>query len=160
MKEKIWGVLRLALGWVFFWAFIDKLFGLGFSTSSENSWLAGGSPTSGFLEFATKGPFQEIYQGMAGNPLVDWLFMLGLAFVGITLLSGVLVKLGSYTGIMMMVLMYTAAFMPPANNPFLDSHIVYIIVLFGLSINNSGFYFGFGRWWSERKIVKRYNILI
>src|SRR3712207_7355187 len=41
--------LRLALGWIFLWAFVDKLFGLGFATKAENAWIDGGSPTQGFL---------------------------------------------------------------------------------------------------------------
>src|SRR3546814_5818912 len=37
--------LRVGVGSVFLWAFLDKLFGLGYSTPSERSWLNGGSPT-------------------------------------------------------------------------------------------------------------------
>ncbi|MEK6968627.1 MAG: hypothetical protein AABX51_08445, partial [Nanoarchaeota archaeon] len=67
-KEQIsWGVLRISLGLVFFWAFIDKLFGLGFATTPEKSWLAGGSPTAGFLAGATKGPFKAIFAGLSGQ---------------------------------------------------------------------------------------------
>ena len=40
---------RLALGWIFLWAFLDKLFGLGHSTPSTGAWINGGSPTKGFL---------------------------------------------------------------------------------------------------------------
>ena len=29
--------LRLALGWIFLWAFLDKLFGLGLATKAENA---------------------------------------------------------------------------------------------------------------------------
>ena len=61
----VWAVLRLLMGWTFFWAFIDKLFGLGFATAAESSWLNGGSPTAGFLKFATHGPFAEFYQAGA-----------------------------------------------------------------------------------------------
>ncbi|HLV72357.1 MAG TPA: hypothetical protein VKY91_06180, partial [Vulgatibacteraceae bacterium] len=28
----VWAAARLALGWIFAWAFVDKLFGLGFAT--------------------------------------------------------------------------------------------------------------------------------
>jgi thiosulfate dehydrogenase [quinone] large subunit len=38
--------LRLALGWIFLWAVIDKLFGLGFATPAKNAWIDGGSPTT------------------------------------------------------------------------------------------------------------------
>jgi thiosulfate dehydrogenase [quinone] large subunit len=41
--------LRLALGWVFLWASLDKLFGWGFATPEKNAWINGGSPTKGFL---------------------------------------------------------------------------------------------------------------
>src|SRR5688572_9064984 len=37
--------VRLALGWVFLWAFLDKAFGLGFATSAARAWIDGGSPT-------------------------------------------------------------------------------------------------------------------
>ena len=61
---------------------------------------------------------------MAGNVLVDWLFMLSLTYVGVALLLGLTVKLGAYTGALMMALMYTAVFILPKHNPFLDEHIV------------------------------------
>lgn len=34
------GVTRLALGWVFLGAFLDKTFGLGFATPADAAWLA------------------------------------------------------------------------------------------------------------------------
>ncbi len=42
----VWAVLRLLMGWTFFWAFIDKLFGLGFATAAESSWLNVGLGTN------------------------------------------------------------------------------------------------------------------
>ena len=44
--------LRLALGFEFLWAFLDKTFGLGYSTPSSQAWINGGSPTKGFLSGA------------------------------------------------------------------------------------------------------------
>src|SRR4051794_31813772 len=70
--------IRLALGWVFLWAFLDKLFGLGLSTPAANSWLNGGSPTAGFLGKAATGPFTGFYHSIAGNVVVDVLFMAAL----------------------------------------------------------------------------------
>lgn len=46
------GILRILVGFTFFWAFIDKLFGLGFATPSERAWINGGSPTTGYLTMA------------------------------------------------------------------------------------------------------------
>jgi thiosulfate dehydrogenase [quinone] large subunit len=154
----VWGLLRLSMGWIFFWAFIDKLFGLGFATSPAKSWLAGGSPTFGFLKFATKGPLAEFYQGLAGNAVADWLFMLGLLFVGLSLLFGIFVKIASYTGILVVLLMYTAGFLPPEHNPFLDEHLIYPLIMFGLTLVNSGHWLGLGKWWSQTKLVAKYPI--
>ncbi len=56
----VWAVLRLGMGWTFSWAFIDKVFGLGFATKAAGAWLNGGSPTFGFLKFGTKGPFADL----------------------------------------------------------------------------------------------------
>ena len=87
--ESIWGLLRISIGWIFLWAFIDKLFGLGFATTSEKAWISGASPTSDFLTFGTRGPLVGFYQGLAGNALVDWLFMIGLLLVGLALILGI-----------------------------------------------------------------------
>ncbi len=35
--------IRLALGWIFLWAFLDKLFGLGHETASANAWIQSAS---------------------------------------------------------------------------------------------------------------------
>lgn len=41
--------IRIALGFIFLWAFLDKVFGLGFSTPSAKAWINGGNPSQGFL---------------------------------------------------------------------------------------------------------------
>lgn len=145
------------MGWIFIWAFLDKLFGLGFATESEKAWINGGSPTLGFLKFGTDGPLATMYQSMAGNVFVDWLFMLGLALIGLALLLGVGVRIAGYTGSLLMLLMWSAS-LPPSNNPFMDEHIIYILVLIGLTVTHAGQYFGFGTWWENTKLVQRYSI--
>jgi|SRR3989344_2033937 len=77
-RENFLGILRIFMGWIFLWPFLDKLIGLGFTTSPKNAWLNGGSPTTGFLSNATKGPLELFYKTLAGSTVVDWLFMLGL----------------------------------------------------------------------------------
>ena len=154
-----WVLLRLALGWTFFWGFIDKVFGLGFATEAEAAWLNGGSPTFGFLNFGTKGPFAEVFQGMAGNVFVDWLFMLGLLGIGVALLAGVAVRAAAWAGVSMMVLMYIAGFIPPEHNPFVDEHLINAIVLFGLANSNAGATFGFQGWWRKTSVVKNLPFL-
>ncbi len=126
-EKIIYVSLRFVMSFIFLWAFFDKVFGLGYATKSAQAWIHGGSPTTGFLSFAAKGPFVEIFKSLAGMPLVDWLFMGGLLFVGLTLLLNRYVVWGSVVGIMMMILMYLSLLFPE-NNPVIDEHIVYILV--------------------------------
>ena len=98
MKNVI-GLTRIVFGTIFLWAFIDKLFGLGYATcrdsktmivsmGCDSSWLHGGSPTTGFLKFATHGPLSGFYQSLSGQMWVDVLFMGGLLLIGIALILG------------------------------------------------------------------------
>ncbi|MDP2625099.1 MAG: hypothetical protein Q8P27_02835 [Candidatus Peregrinibacteria bacterium] len=158
IKQRLLALLRLSLGWTFFWGFIDKVWGLGFATLPEDAWLAGGSPTYGFLAFATKGPLAGFYQGMAGSPVVDWLFMMGLLLLGVSLLLGIGLRLASYGGPLLMLLLWSAA-LPPEHNPFMDEHIIYALLLFGMPYSNAGDYWGLGQWWAKQSLVKKFPIL-
>lgn len=153
----IWALLRLCMGFIMFWAFIDKVWGLGFSTTPEKSWLNGGSPTLGYLKSAV-GPFASFYQAIAGHPVTDFLFMLGLVCVGVALILGAGVRIAGYSGALMMFLMWTSH-LPPAQNPILDDHIVYILVFIGVALSDSGDLWGLGKWWSRTAIVKKCPIL-
>ena len=121
-------LLRLSMGFIFLWAFIDKTFGLGFATTADKAWISGGSPTFGFLSFGVKGPFANLFHSLAGVGIVDWLFMLGLLFIGLALIFNKFVKWAAFAGVIMMLLMYLALLLP-ANNPIIDDHIIYILVL-------------------------------
>lgn len=127
--------LRFVMSFIFLWAFFDKVFGLGFATTTEKAWIHGGSPTTGFLSFGVKGPFAEFFHSLAGVVVVDWLFMLGLLFVGLTLLLNKYVLWGALAGITMMVSMWLALLFPE-NNPFIDEHIVYALVFALLAIKS------------------------
>ena len=157
-QQVIWILLRIGMGIIFLWAFLDKVFGLGFSTLPGKAWLDGVSPTLGFLKFGSSGPFASIFQGMAGSAIVDWLFMLGLLLAGVCLLLGVCMRMAGYGGALMMLLIWLSV-LPPEHHPFLDEHIIYIFVLLGLNYAHSGQWFGLGRWWAARELVKKYPIL-
>jgi thiosulfate dehydrogenase [quinone] large subunit len=151
MKQKtryLLAALRISMGWIFLWSFADKLFGLGFSTAPENAWLAGGSPTYGFLTHATAGPLAGLYQSMAGAFLVDALFMFGLAGLGVALTLGIGLKIAGIGGSLMMLMMWSAH-LPPAQNPLIDQHIVYALVIILLAQTEAGMTWGLGSWWRE-----------
>jgi thiosulfate dehydrogenase [quinone] large subunit len=135
IQKIVWLKLRFVMSFIFLWAFFDKLFGLGFATTSEKAWIHGGSPTTGFLTGGVQGPFAPLFHSLAGVALVDWLFMLGLLLTGLTLLLNRYVRLGAIAGIVMMLLMWLAVLFP-ANNPIIDEHIVYALVLALLAIKS------------------------
>ncbi len=126
-QKRIVRALRYVMSFIFLWAFADKLFGLGFSTTYSKAWIHGGSPTTGFLTGAVQGPFAPMFTALAGVGIVDWLFMGGLLFIGLTFLFNRYVFWGSIAAMIMMVLMWLAVLFP-ANNPILDEHIVYALV--------------------------------
>lgn len=132
-----WSILRLGLGYIFLWAFLDKLIGLKVATCGTTSvgcseaWLHGGSPTAGFLGHATTGPFANFYHHLAGNVLVDWAFMLGLLFIGIGLFFGTWIKSAAVAGMVMMALMWSSLLWP-GNTPGVDEHVIYFLALFGI----------------------------
>lgn len=146
--------IRLALGWIFLWAFIDKLFGLGLATESKNAWINGGSPTKGFLTFGVAGPFKDVYAGIAGAAWADLLFMAGLAGIGVALLLGIGMRAAAVAGGLLLVLMWTAV-LPPENNPFMDDHLIYAAVLAVLALVDAGDTWGLGRVWARLPIVQR-----
>jgi len=134
--------LRIALGYIFLWAFIDKLFGLGVSTCQgfkdgcSQAWIHGGSPTAAFLGHATTGPLANFYHNLGGHIVVDWLFMLGLLFVGVGLFFGAWIKSASVAGIAMLAMMWSSLLWP-TNAPGVDEHIIYIFVLLFFLFNNA-----------------------
>lgn len=147
-------VLRIAMGWIFLWAFLDKLFGLGFATMDGKSWLDGVSPAAGFLSYGTSGPFASAFASLAGQAWVDWLFMAGLLGIGLALTFGVAMRLAAAGGSLLLGLMYLALLWPK-NNPFIDEHLIYIASLALLARLNAGDTWGLGRWWKSRGFVKK-----
>lgn len=151
-------VLRLGLGWVFLWAFLDKTFGLGHETTSKDAWINGGSPTKGFLAFAATGPFESFYHNIAGDAWADWLFMMGLLGIGAALLLGVTMRIAAAAGVVMMVMMWSVV-LPPDNNPFMDDHLAYALVLILLAAMGAGRTLGFGKYWEKIPLVQKHSWL-
>ena len=163
------GALRLSLGWVFLWAFLDKTFALGFDTGrdaktgvvtrfGDAAWINGGSPTLGFLKFGSDGPLASFYQSFAGAAWANWLFMIGLLGIGLALMLGVAMRIATVSGAAMMVLMWTAV-LPTPNNPFMDYHILYALTLVLLTLAGAGSTLGLGQAWNRLGIVQRHSFL-
>ncbi|MEO9224017.1 MAG: hypothetical protein ABI276_03400 [Acidimicrobiales bacterium] len=162
-------VSRIGVGFVFLWAFLDKLFGLGYSTPSGQSWLNGGSPTKGFLSHVAAGPFEHTFHTMAGKGWVDWLFMLGLLGVGVAVIAGVAMRPAAVAGVVMLAFMWAAEW-PPAKhgsagptmstNPIVDYHFVYALALVMLAVVGAGRAWGLGKAWERLPLVQRHRALV
>lgn len=144
---------RIVLGLVFLWAFLDKLFGLRYTTLPERAWIDGGEPTRGYLS-SSYGPLEGMFEAMAGNAFVDTLFMLGLLGIGLALTLGIATRLGGWSGVAMVSLMYLSHPAPWADpngtHPFIDSHVIEATILAIIALTNSGHTWGLGKWWEAR----------
>lgn len=163
-------VARLGIGFVFLWAFLDKTFGLGYSTPAPGAWLRHGSPTRGFLGGLHAGPLRGVFASWAGAAWADWLFMIGLAAIGVAVMLGVGLRVSAATGSVMLLLMWAAEW-PPARftdtgqptmstNPILDYHIVYALVLIVCAAAYAGHTWGLGRAWARLGLVQRHRWLV
>jgi len=173
------GTLRLLLGWTFLWAFLDKAFALGFATGrnvetgaitffgQNQAWFNGGSPTRGVFAYALHaGPFQGFYENLGNYQMTaqgptaappEWInvvYMVSMLLIGLGLITGVMTRLAAVGGIIWMVIFYTATAIWPDNNPFLDEHIVYSVLLVALIFANAGRYLGLGKFWQQVGFVK------
>jgi thiosulfate dehydrogenase (quinone) large subunit len=150
-----WTVLRLLLGWSFVWAFLDKMFGLGFATCRASdsssidylcdaSMIKGGSPTYGFLNFATQGSHTGgLFDWMAPSAadsinLADVGFMAVLLVGGVALMVGFAVRTAAIGGALLMLFMFLAGDVWPENNPVNSSHVIEMAAFLGVATVGAG----------------------
>ncbi|HZU58624.1 MAG TPA: DoxX family membrane protein, partial [Actinocrinis sp.] len=170
VREAAIAALRVGVGFAFFWAFLDKTFGLGYSTPSARAWIHGGSPTKGFLASVNVGPWQSMYHAWAGKQWADWLFMLGLLGIGLALILGIGLRFAAVAGTILVAMMWFAVF-PPAKhaadgsasgsvNPFVDEHVMDALALFTIAAFGTGSRLGLGAMWAKLPFVRRHRALL
>jgi thiosulfate dehydrogenase [quinone] large subunit len=177
--QRVFGALRLLLGFTFLWAFLDKAFALGFSTGrvlddagntvridffGDAAWIHGASPTAGVVGFALKGPFVDAIQSVTGYQMtatgptvaawVDWVYMLSMLLIGVGLMTGVMTRLAAAGGIVWLAVFYLGTSIWPEHNPFVDEHVIDAVVLVGIILANAGRYWGLGKAWQRVGWVK------
>ena len=138
-------LLRLSMGFIFIWSGFDKLV-TNFSAS-------------GFLVNASSGPLKDLFvrmgESQAALSVIDPLVVYGQIFIGFSLILGIFTRLGLLMGASQMLLFYLAALWP-AHNPFLDEHIVYILLMALLGALGAGRILGLDalieRWAPVKKV--------
>lgn len=162
-----WTVLRLLLGWSFLWAFFDKMFGLGFATCRvpesggsidyvcSAAMVKGGSPTYGFLTFATEASHTgSWFAWMAPSApdainAADVMFMAALLCLGVALMAGVFTRTAGIGGAVLMLFMFLASEVFPEQNPVNSSHIIEMVAYLGIASVGPGRFALQG--WFDRK---------
>jgi len=129
-------LLRLALGWLFFYA--------GWSKITNPDWSAVGYLTNAntFPDFFAKLAQPEVL------PLVNTLNEWGLLLIGVALLLGLFTRAAAFAGVVLMVLYYLPVLNFPhvAHGYLIDDHIIYIAALFVLIAQNAGKHFGLDKY--------------
>jgi len=87
--------------------------------------------------------------------VVNWLFMLGLLAIAVSLSLRIAMRFAAAAGSVMLVLMWSAS-LPPQDNLFLDNHIMYALLLIGLALVGAGNTLGLGRRWTQTNLVQRH----
>jgi len=127
-----WSVfaLRLALGFMFLYGGYEKIL----------TELNGGMATSGFLA-GRKGPLAFLFTSMSGNGAVEYLLVYGELLIGISLMLGIVTRVGGVSGAALSVLLYLSTLPAMAagftgsyfdylveNNGLINQYIIYVLV--------------------------------
>lgn len=125
---------RLAMGWTFLYAASHQVF--------DPNWTV-----VGFLSHTKT--FHDVYAVFttpAWAPVITFLVEYGHLLIGLSLISGLMVRVSASFGILLMIMYWTAhmdwPFIENKNNFILDYHIVYAGVLVYLIAKRAGHVWG------------------
>jgi thiosulfate dehydrogenase (quinone) large subunit len=129
---------RLAMAWTFLYAASHQVFVPGWSVA-------------GFLN-STK-TFHSFYSQLTGPgfaAVLTFLVEYGHLLIGLSLLTGLMVRVSATFGIMLMLVYWTAhmnfPYISDTNNLLIDEHIVYAGVLVFLIAKSAGHVWGLDGW--------------
>ncbi len=148
---KAWSMFfgRIALGFLFLWSGIGKI----------QTILAGKSATTGFLSGSSvaAGPLAPFFNSLAGNVVAEYLVVGGEFLIGISLIFGILTRVGAISGALQMLL-FTVAMWPIADtagaNPIVDYRVLYGLMFVMFFFLRPGQFLGFDGIFSRTKLLK------
>ncbi len=131
--KKMLAALRIALGWLFFYAGITKV--LNPEWTSKGYLLASKTFTGFYAWLASDGVL----------PIVDFMNQWWLTLLGVSLILGIFVRLSSVLGAGMMLLYWfpVLAFPYVDHGYLVDDHIVYALALLYFAAVRAGRWYGF-----------------
>ena len=142
-------ILRVALGWLFFYA--------GYTKIINPEWSA-----AGYLQTAKT--FTSFYVWLTTPgilPIVNFINEWGLTLLGVSLILGIGVRLSSVLGAAMMILYYLPILEFPkvGHGLLVDEHIIYAAALLLFSSVGAGRYYGLENWCSKLPICRKFPAL-
>ena len=156
--RKILAALRIVIGFNFFWSFLDKLLGLNYTTAAENAWIQGGSPTQGYLMGASDGWLGPMWEALAGNVVLDIVFMLALLGLGVAALTGAGLRIAAVAGVLLSIGFYLSQ-LPleagAATNPITTAHWYYFLLFLLFPFLDAGRTWGVANIWERFSIVQK-----
>lgn len=144
-------LLRLSMAWVFLYA-------------ASHQVLVPGWSVTGFLGTAkTFHGFFQLFAGPVIAPVVSFLVEYGHLLIGLSLLTGLLVRVSSLAAIGLMILYWMAhmnfPYISNTNNFIVDEHIVYALVLALLIARHAGHIVGLDAWISRWRASRNHPFL-
>ncbi|MBI2448403.1 DoxX family protein [Candidatus Microgenomates bacterium] len=140
-------LLRLSLGWMFFYSGITKMF--------NSDWSA-----AGYLKVAKTLP--DFYQWLSSPDIINitnFLNEWGQLLIGVALLLGIFTRFASIMGVLLMALYYLPILdfpYPNAHAFIVDEHVIYAFALLVLASFRAGRSFGLENWCSKLPICSRF----
>lgn len=134
-------LLRVGMGWVFFYAGITKVLNPAWSAEG---YLRGAKTFTGFYMWLAS---------PAVLPYTNFLNAWGLTLLGVALLVGCVVRWASWAGIALMFLYWFPILVFPHPNPnsfLVDEHIMYALVLWVLGTYSAGKMWGLEEFYSQK----------
>lgn len=139
-------VLRLAMGWLMFYAGITKVL--------DPKWTA-----AGYLVNAKT--FSGLFQWLASPSNIGWVNFVnewGLTLLGVSLILGIGVRFSSVLGALLMLFYYFPILQFPYPNPhsyLVDEHIIYALVLILFAAVRAGRVYGLEKWCANLPICRK-----
>ena len=140
-------VLRVAMGWLIFYAGITKVL--------DPAWSA-----AGYL--ANAKTFTGLFQWFARPdvlPVINFINEWGLTLLGVSLILGIGVRLSSILGAALMLLYYFPVLefpIIPPHSYLVDDHIIYALVLVYFAAVKAGRVGGLENWCSNLPVCSRF----
>jgi thiosulfate dehydrogenase [quinone] large subunit len=137
---------RVTIGWTFLWAGIHHF--------GDDKYIVG------FLSHTKT--FHDVYAPFTSPavvPVLTFLVKYGHLLIGLSLISGLLVRASAPFAIMLMLLYWTAhmdfPYIENVNNLLVDYHIVFAGVLVYLIVKRAGHVWGLDGWIEDLKAVQQ-----